>query len=854
MNDRSVPSSYYNDYSAYTNSSIAEESFYDAVSTAQPIIAPPTTSAPTSVAHSSIGHTGSIFGGLTSTLSSLSHGVTKAVVAVEKAVESSAATLQQKAEQSQQQLQQHQQQQQQQKQQQQQQLNQQHPQQIDQQQYESYDTQAGYEDWQNYGYYDESGNYIMYDQSGYYDDQQTITEETVGVVDITVTDISSIVSTAEQQLSESLQYSKEDQYDPYYTTTATTTTAPTVTATSLAAIIQTTEAIVHNENPTQEDTYGHYDNTEFYDAEGEMMQMDYGGYEGAAVTDEYGVSATTDEYGVRTTTDEYGVRATTDEYGASYGDESYGYMDSTYDQTSIEPSQKESDMTSKSNVEYNYAYQSAENLSNSAAYENGYSTSGLDRTNSISRRASFKRQTSTREGYGYPETMDTTVSVYSRSARNSLTPAAAAIASSLPITSTATAPSIAAPGSAAGVAAQTGAAAVGAAASAATKLTSEIKSALPQLTSLTKGKTGGLFSSGFSKFGSFVSNTAEKAGVPIPPVIKDAAAAAAAATGVGKQPEKTNVETAQQQNVVGNHVDMTLGKSSMQPGMYDEKRKDGYYNDQHQYDEEGWEGQTEMDRRRHPQSHGYNDAYDQYEGTEEGPESYASGPVHMDSLESNVSEGGRDAESTIEAQYWQKQRERIAKQNSMAAPDSENFYDQYDPYDKHKGVFQASVDSPHPQNGEHNRQFSKEDYEKQHSLDRDEWLNELDRQSGGRAGHLKRGDTEMSTSLDRGDSIDHRHLDEYGDEYITEDEDGVRRKQMDVYPMRKDDGELVDRKSSLETAPEAKEKGSKSVSFEEEPPKPMPQTKGMSPREKWLWAINRICAQLAVSTFIDCIL
>lgn len=777
------------DYTSDLSTSVADESFYDAVSS-------------TASAYDNYST-----GGIMTNTTTASYCVSKAVTSV---VDSTSVS--------------------------------QHGQQLpsqDQQQYmDTYEGQVGYEDWQNYGYYDETGQYVSYDQSGYYDDQATITEETVGSAAIvattsavsTVIAASTATTTTSAYHTESLQYSK-DQYDPY-TTSSITTTVPSTTTTSAAisGSLQTTEVQVHTHQ--DDSSYGQYDNTEYYDAEGEVMPIEYGGYDGM-----------------------------TDEYGMGYEGDSYGFTDPAYDQTSIEPSQNLNDKTnlnSKSNIEYNYAYQSAENLSSSAAYDNGLPSSAtLDRSNSVSRRASFKRQTSTRD-YGYgSETMDSSLSQqYPHSARNSLTPVTTSSslppASSAPTTSTSTTLPI-----------NSGAAAVGAAAHAANKLTSDIKSALPQLTSFTKAKTGGLFSSGFSKLGTFVSNAAEKTGVPVPPIIKDGIAAGAA-LGVNKDIEKTNVETAQQQPVVANHVDSTHGKSSIHPGTLEERTKDGYYDDQQPYVEgEGWEGQpSEMDHRRHPQNHLYNDAYDQYEGTEEGPESYASGPVHMDSLESNVSEGGKDPESTIEAQYWQKQKERIAKQNSMAAPDAEGFIDSYDPYDKHKGVFQATIESPVPQNGEHNRQFSKEEYEKQHSLDRDEWLREVDRQVGGssRPGHLKRGETsDMGMSFDRGDSIDQNLPDDYVDEYMDDDMPRPAKGSIDASggfimepPLPKEVVELVGlegiRKTSLEMAPD-KEKGSKSVSFEEEPPKAIPerQTKTMTPREKWLWAMNRICANLAVS-------
>lgn len=156
--------------------------------------------------------------------------------------------------------------------------------------------------------------------------------------------------------------------------------------------------------------------------------------------------------------------------------------------------------------------------------------------------------------------------------------------------------------------------------------------------------------------------------------------------------------------------------------------------------------------------------------------------------------------------------------------------------------------------------FHKDYLYTQNSLDTEEFLEKLEQQSSGRAlrPSLSKKDT-MDMSLDRSESLDQPT--DYGNEY---DDDDIRQGSLESaegYPMMSPPpqetsdtrGRVERRKSSLEILGEVEKKG-KSVSFEEEPPKPVPerQTTGMTAREKWIWACNRICSNLAVCRFQLC--
>ena len=256
----------------------------------------------------------------------------------------------------------------------------------------------------------------------------------------------------------------------------------------------------------------------------------------------------------------------------------------------------------------------------------------------------------------------------------------------------------------------------------------------------------------------------------------------------------------------------------------------------------------------------------------------------MDSLESTTSDQAArdpDANDKFEAQYWQKQQERIAKQATLTAQDSFG----YD-YDLGKGAgaafFEPVVDMNDPISSsvidqvDHavlSRMNSEEEWtgrgSKKNSLDieQEEWLSGLDRkgsQRSMRGSHTNLISRQESITLDTHPEEDDEYL--IGGPPGTEDRVG-RKVSVDsiglantaaklamlneieddtMISIREEPGE---RKSSLEVTP-GLEKAIKSVSFEEDPPKmiaPERQTKGMTPREKWLWSMNRICSQLAVS-------
>ena len=258
----------------------------------------------------------------------------------------------------------------------------------------------------------------------------------------------------------------------------------------------------------------------------------------------------------------------------------------------------------------------------------------------------------------------------------------------------------------------------------------------------------------------------------------------------------------------------------------------------------------------------------------------------MDSLESTTSDqAGRDPEANdkFEAQYWQKQQERIAKQATLTAQDSFGYE-----YDIGKGpgtaFFEPVVDSMNEpisnsvidevdRHQALSRMNSEEEWarggSKKNSLDieQEEWLSGLDRkgsQRSMRGSHTNLISRQESITLDTHPEEDDEYL--IGGPRGTEDRVGrkvsadstgladtaaklamLNEIQDDTMISIRD--EAGERKSSLEVAT-GKDKVIKTVSFEEEPPKmmaPERQTKGMTPREKWLWSMNRICSQLAVS-------
>jgi hypothetical protein len=672
---------------------------------------------------------------------------------------------------------------------------------------DSYENQGGYEDWQNYGYYDESGNYISYDHDPYYDEKgNLVSAQSVAPTSIQEKDAYNGGSAYYDQSSASYDVTTGANPSVAVTTnaiiaTTTTTTASATSGKDLAVVDSTSfaeqyeDASYYNNTGTDQEQYNGYDGNY---AEGySSYDQDGYWYEGSEAFDQ---PTTSKPSHPETVVDTYAEKPV--------------------------PSHPNHRLESQSSVEYNFAYQSAENLS---SYEPGK----LEKSESISRRASFRRQTSTRGDYpivdGVPpnhQFLDATphlIPATSTTIGGVFTPTTTTTAPA-PLTTT------------------------NAAAAAANKLTSEIKSALPQLSSLTKGKSD-LLSSSFSKLGSFMSSAAAKTGVSVPLM-------------TNKDPPKDIIPTPlanKSTGAIGSTVETAISQNdpSLDQGL-------GYSLDEAQANQfDSWNGHydEQMGEYHEPYLEARDEPFDQSSDAHKDlKEDYDKGPVHMDSLESNVSEGAKDGED-LEAEYWQKQKERIAKQSSLATQESQDYY-QYDPYTDNKANLLHSMDSTD------DKGFERDEYNRQNSLDRDEWLRELEKQSGSRIRPtLTKKDT-MSMSLDRSESIDQQT--DYGDDYGTDQDQHDRRDRLlgqeslesadGEYPLspppsqKPPDDELDEsgqRKQSMEIQP-AKEKESKSVSFEEEPAKVVPerQTKGMTPREKWLWAMNRICAQLAVSSLL----
>ncbi|XP_035713547.1 putative uncharacterized protein DDB_G0279653 [Folsomia candida] len=635
---------------------------------------------------------------------------------------------------------------------------------------DAYDKQTGYEDWENYGYYDEAGNYIEYDQnSAYYSEEPGSSTQPAHTQ---VQQASDITEEPYSLYYDHNQDSSVTQYDTQYDQTVPST----ATSVAPAAVTTTTTKVTIHQEPSN---YNKQYDSNFYQSSavvGDDKNQDYD--DQPIIQEEYG---TYDQDG-------YWYDATEDA--------NYPIAQAEHGLPDVAP------LSSKgpSNDEYNYAYQSAENLT---SYEPSVHPK-LDHAESVSRRASFRRQASTRSDYTPHDGTPTSASQpFIKDANHVPTAAPHAVpTTSAPPTTTATA---------------TAAAAV-----VASKFASEMKSALPQLSSLTKGKSD-LFSSGFSKLGNFVSNAAAKSGVSVPLMNQN--------KDVNKESQKilpsqpTAIQPAQQVPEIS--VDQGFGYP------FDDQQQYQQYDnwEEHPYNDENYNQYQDNTNQNNEEG------YEYYEGVEGEGDFNKQGPVHMDSLESNPSEGARDAED-LEAEYWQKQQERIAKQSALQTQESHDIYP--------KSNVLQSMDST----DDKGFLFS------QNSLDTEEFLERLEQQSGGQARPMLSKKDTMSMSLDRSESIDQQT--DYGDEYDRQDRQGSLESGEGGYPMSppphpmiSEEDEIIEdghRKSSLEI--HGKEKGSKSVSFEEEPPKAVPerQTKGMKPREKWLWAINRICAKLAVRT------
>jgi len=124
-----------------------------------------------------------------------------------------------------------------------------------------------------------------------------------------------------------------------------------------------------------------------------------------------------------------------------------------------------------------------------------------------------------------------------------------------------------------------------------------------------------------------------------------------------------------------------------------------------------------------------------------------SGPVHMDSLESNTSEpGGRDSDANekFEAQYWQRQKERIAQQATMLhVTDSRDYFglDSYEIEDQGPQVLElmekdpfspsvlvgSQVKGDEVMTDQYNGEWRNLSLNKRNSSDqRDEWINRQD--------------------------------------------------------------------------------------------------------------------------------
>jgi len=310
--------------------------------------------------------------------------------------------------------------------------------------------------------------------------------------------------------------------------------------------------------------------------------------------------------------------------------------------------------------------------------------------------------------------------------------------------------------------------------------------------------------------------------------------------------------------------------------------------------DDGWTSQEFVDAdpgtmRTNSYDH-YEDAVEEQDVGHEGIS--AEGPVHMDSLESNTSEPGvrdRDANEKFEAQYWQRQRERIAEQATLCSQDSQDYYD-YEPYEgpnqnQHPQRLE-SIDevpfSPPPSSSSGvaeksgiGRQGSETEWRTGSRSARSSLDTPVDRVN--RHGSLKMNKREVRRELSRQETLegqpdvaDEEYLGEYDEDEIghpfmrkhssvSVDSQGEtlpptspipseHKSESQQLSMDMEDDSVTERKASLDTP--GKDKGAKSVSFEPEPPKvmiPERHTKGMTSKEKWLWSMNRICSTLQVT-------
>ena len=767
--------------------------------------------------------------------------------------------------------------------------------------YDSYEHQ-GYEDWQNYGYYDEAGNFIQYDpvQSSYYDESGNLVvgSQEIGQVEqqystdmnaMGIVGMSEDYNTSSSLLSNKTPVSAAgsnnnrvattsassssttgfisgilsgimSSHTSTTTVTATSTTTSTTTTTMSRSIVKAVDspsypqvalgyADVHHEPGFQD---GQYDNNNsFYTSFSEDQYFDY---EGNGT--EY------EQY-----EDHQELYAGDENEELLYEpDLPHGLSLDKKDSLTFQQAEMERRMSVLENQQYeaDTGIPLAHPTNNQSSLQNGVPSISLeDDGTPLSRRGSFRRQVSTRD-YGYggidPEPVVPPVqpqmappqvnSISGEKTPGSILPG---LTSQKPPLSQQ--PNVSAPNAAA-----TAASAV------ANKFTSELKSAIPQFSSFTKGKSD-LFSSPFSKLGSFVSNAAAKTGISanLPKDLNKTKTV----------PVPTNVVPAPPE-IIGSQPNMPTQENYNQDPYYD------------YYDENFYDAQEGDPNAKIFNNHAYYEGQDGQYYDEHGilidpetglPQSQPpDGPVHMDSLESNASDvGARDSDDKFEAQYWQKQRERIAKQATLTTEDSRDYYDAYDNFGADKPPLLEPVDSlaaatMNPAAA--NELKVMDPYQKQDSIDReDEWEAELVRRGSQRAAaYAAKGKHEVSQSFDMSASLDRQMSEDYEDGYLDEeimDETGMpiekpNEKIMDKFdvppgPIGKPPGApsedtagAVDessRKTSLELPP-APEKTGKSVSFDEEPPKevkPEMQTKGMTAREKWLWAVNRICAQIVSS-------
>lgn len=308
--------------------------------------------------------------------------------------------------------------------------------------------------------------------------------------------------------------------------------------------------------------------------------------------------------------------------------------------------------------------------------------------------------------------------------------------------------------------------------------------------------------------------------------------------------------------------------------------------DETHYDD-AWTSQEYMDATGDSYDH-YTDALEEHDDER----TTGDGPVHMDSVESNSSgHGGQDpdANEKFEAQYWQRQRERIAEHAALHSQESQEYYG-YESFD-------APDDQIHPQHPPRLESIEESPFTppptiiggvpEKIGIQRQEsdadWINggqnsgrnSLDQPMDWVSRHgsikLKKG---MSRELSRQETVegqpdvaDEEYLGEYEeDEFghpfmrkhssISVDSEGETLPptspppEEDLLPKSQqslDEESVPLRKESIELP--GNEKPLKSVSFEEEIPTvmiPERHTKGMSSKEKWLWSMNRICTTLQV--------